>query len=282
LGDHQLCGSLCSDAAAAIWSTFKQDEDHWMRFLIHDFNLQSDRRCGRLCQRLIESEVYRVLSLMSLPQGRKLQQKLDEMESRLTEAFGSFNATEAQAAQDKILLTELSSLAIDVERQRAAYAKRASATEAYARIARERLRDLRQQKIMRFQSLSEFLDRRVEPALQTIKHSALRLEQLSLRLDRASDLLRTRVDITIEEQNTQLLHSLDQRAEAQMRMQETVEGLSVVAISYYLVGLCAYLLSGLKSMGLPLDKDIALLIAAPFIAVLVWMSVRKIRNAFKA
>ena len=280
LGDHQLCGAFCSDGAAAVWTSFQTDDAGWNRYLIHDLSLNSDRRCGRLCQRLVESEVYRILCLMSLEPARALQKQLDAFEQRLSHIISLLN-NPSKEQEDKHILEQLTGLAIDVEEARAHFAQRASASQAYGRIYRERLAELRQEKIPRFQLLSEFLKRRVDPALHSIEHSAQRLEQLSLRLDRSGVLLRTRVDITLEEQNTQLLHSLDKRAEAQLQLQETVEGLSVVAISYYLVGLCAYLLSGIKSLGTPINKDLALIIIAPIIVFLVYKSVRRIRAALQ-
>lgn len=285
LGDYQICGAYCSDRAAVVWTTFQHDDDGWIRFLIHDLELNSDRRCGRLCQHVIESEDYRVLSLMSLPHSKKLQKRLNQMENRLTQSIELLNQQHGQPddnSSDRSILHALNSLAIDVEHQRASFSKRASATDAYARIMHDRLDHLNQDRIPRFQSLSEFLLRRVHPPLHSIRHNARRLDHLSLRLDRACDLLRTRVNITLEEQNTQLLHSLDQRAQAQLHLQETVEGLSVVAISYYTLGLCAYFTGGLKELGLPVNKNLSLLLLLPLVIGFAWYSIHTIRNSFKS
>src|SRR3546814_8262212 len=84
------------------------------------------------------------------------------------------------------------------------------------------------------------MDRRLAPAMRTCESAAGRLETLASRVGRASNLLRTRVDIELEAQNRDVLMSMNRRARLQLRLQETVEGLSVVAISYYVVGLVGY------------------------------------------
>ena len=76
--------------------------------------------------------------------------------------------------------------------------------------------------------------------MRTVASAEDRLRAMIERTRRAADLLRTRVDVERSAQNQALLERMDRRADLQLRLQHTVEGLSVVAISYYAVGLIGY------------------------------------------
>jgi len=124
----------------------------------------------------------------------------------------------------------------------------------------------------------EFMEQRLSPAMATCDSVNCNLELLSTRVARASALLRTRVDITMEGQTRDLLSSMDKRAKLQLRMQETVEGLSVVVLSYYLLGMVGYALKALKSAGIPLNVEISTGIAIPIVLGIVFVSVRRLRR----
>jgi uncharacterized membrane-anchored protein len=113
--------------------------------------------------------------------------------------------------------------------------------------------------------------------MRTCRIVAERQAILSEKLTRATNLLRTRVDVAIEQQNTKLLNAMNERASTQLRLQQTVEGLSVAAISYYVVGLLGYVFKAAKEAGLPLDPNIAMGAAVPLSLFLVWWMVRRIR-----
>ncbi len=70
---------------------------------------------------------------------------------------------------------------------------------------------------------------------------------------------------------------MDRRADLQLRLQKTVEGLSVVAISYYAVNLVSYIAYPLaKSAGVSKEMLTAALVL-PVVA-LVWWAVHRIRR----
>ena len=77
-----------------------------------------------------------------------------------------------------------------------------------------------------------------------------------------------------------LLVSMNRRARLQLRLQRTVEGLSVAAVSYYVVGLLYYLFQGAEEAGLLLDATIAAAAAVPPVVVVIWWLVRRIRRKF--
>ena len=80
-----------------------------------------------------------------------------------------------------------------------------------------------------------------------------RLAAAAERIDRASNLLRTRVEIEREAQNQLLLGAMNRRAKLQLRLQQTVEGLSVVAISYYAIAVLGYVFKGMETLGLNIN-----------------------------
>jgi uncharacterized membrane-anchored protein len=84
-----------------------------------------------------------------------------------------------------------------------------------------------------------------------------------------------------ERQNRQLLASMDRRARLQLRLQETVEGLSIAAITYYVVGLVGYAAKALKAAGTPVDAELASGIAIPIVAVLAALGVRYVRRTIR-
>ena len=142
--------------------------------------------------------------------------------------------------------------------------------------------ELRETRIAGMQTLQEFMDRRLSPAMATCASVAGRQSELSARIARASQLLRTRVDVALERQNQALLASMDRRARLQLRLQQTVEGLSVAAITYYVVGLVGYLAKGAKALRLPVEPDVAVAVAIPLVALAAWGLMRRVRRHFEA
>jgi uncharacterized membrane-anchored protein len=137
---------------------------------------------------------------------------------------------------------------------------------------------LREEQVDGYQTIGEFLDRRLGPAMRTCASVSERLADLSRRATRAANLLRTRVDFALERQNQNLLHSMDRRAKLQLRLQQTVEGLSVAAITYYVVGLVNYAAKALKDAGLPVNPTLATGVSIPIIVALLWFGLQRARK----
>jgi uncharacterized membrane-anchored protein len=155
---------------------------------------------------------------------------------------------------------------------------RFGAADAYYKLVERRISALREQRIQGIQTFGEFIAVRLEPALNTCQTSANRLSALSERIANAGQLLRTRVDISLERQNQKLLASMNRRAQLQLRLQETVEGLSVVAISYYSLGLLGYAAKALKSFGWEINPEKLTGVAIPAVLLIVTLGVRHIRK----
>ncbi len=178
------------------------------------------------------------------------------------------------------LLAELTDLAAEIEDVSARTTYRFDASRAYYGMVRQRLVQLRPQRIEGLQTIADFLEARLAPAIATCEAIQQRQTDLAERATRLTNLLRARVDVSLQEQNRQLLESMDHRAHLQLRLQETVEGLSVIAIGYYGVGLIGYVLKGLEHGGTPIDATLGMGIAVPAIVGFAWLGLRWVKKGF--
>ena len=176
------------------------------------------------------------------------------------------------------MLDDLLGISAELESMIVKSSFRFGATGAYETIVNQRIGILREQRFDGRQTFGEFMMRRFDPAMRTVKSTERRLSQMSDRAARAADLLRTRVDVERSAQNQALLESMDRRADTQLRLQRTVEGLSVVAISYYAVNLALYVL-GPAEEALGVGKAVMAALVTPVIVLLVWLMVSRIRKA---
>lgn len=276
-GGNQLIGAKVLGGAGEVWTDFRLHADGFGRALVLDQGL-SRGQIGRLLQRLVEIETYRMMALLAFPVARHAFFEVTRMDAGLATIVTEL-ADPAAKQNDRALLDRLTALAAEAERLDAGTSFRLSAARAYYDIVTRRIAELREDRIPGTQTMGEFMDRRLAPAMRTCESAAERQQLLARRAARAGDLLRTRVDIALEEKNRDLLNSMNRRAKLQLRMQETVEGLSVVAISYYALGLVLYAAKGLKAAGLHVDPDMAALASLPIILGAVAVGVRRLRRA---
>lgn len=264
-----------------IMTDFNFHADGYSRFLVQDSS-NNPNRLGRLIQRLIDIETYRTLALMSWPLAKSAGQEIgviDEELRKLVQEIGSEENGNAGPEDQARLLSELTALAVRAETVGAETNFRFSAAKAYYSIVSSRLEELREERIEGNQRLSSFIERRLGPAIRSFQAILDRQNSTSARIARASSLLRTRVDVELERQNQDLLASMDRRSELQLRLQQTVEGLSVAAVSYYCIGILSWLLKGLPKKVLPVDPATITTAAAPFIILTIWLMVRRIRKS---
>jgi uncharacterized membrane-anchored protein len=276
---HTVVGAAIADGAAQVYTDFQLYGDGCTHLLVFDHGL-GERSAGRTLQRLFEIEAYRMLALLALPIARRQAPRVAAIEdalSLLTDGIAR------DAGDDEALLQELTRLAAEVESGIAASQFRFGACEAYHGLVLRRIVELREVRLPPgFQTIDEFMGRRLTPAVATCATVSQRLRDLAERVAQASALLSTRVDIARERQNQKLLASMDLRARQQLRLQQTVEGLSVAAIVYYVAGLVGYGAKALHAAGLRVEPEIAVGAAIPFIAVLVVWAVRRARRHIDA
>ncbi|MFN3076315.1 MAG: DUF3422 family protein [Alphaproteobacteria bacterium] len=284
--DGLVVGSGVSGGAAQVWTDFQIRDDGFSRVLIHNLGLTTGQT-GRLVQRLLEIETYRMMALLALPLARETSRSLDVIEQRVAGIVAELaevgrrdlSGERDRSDEDRRRLGNLSLLAAETERLTNTGGYRFDAAAAYHAIVRRRIEALREVRLPGVQTIAEFMERRLSPAMQTCEAVARRQVELSRRVARAGDLLRTRVNIMLEENNRDLLRSMNRRAALQLRLQEAVEGLSVVAISYYALALLGYAIQGLESLGLlPVEMETAQAVAMPVVVVAAVLSLRRLRH----
>ena len=274
-GDATVVGARVSDGSAIALTDFRMDEEGCTRFVVFDVSL-TGRQAGRLVQRLLEIETYRMMALLAFPVARESSAALGDAERRLVSITERMVAM--RPSDEGALLDDLMHLAAEVEERDAATRFRFGAAQAYHGLVVQRIAELREERLPGVQTLEEFMVRRLAPAMATCTSAARRQEELSARIARAGQLLRTKVEVALERQNQSLLESMNRRARLQLRLQQTVEGLSIAAITYYAAGLTGYLAKAAKSLGVPVDADVAVAVAIPLIALGLWLALRRIRR----
>jgi uncharacterized membrane-anchored protein len=269
---------VCCDlqgGEARLWSNFRLHADGLGRLLLQDRSLQGKGDPARLIQRLQELGNYRNLALLGLPLAQQLAPQLTAMEQRLA-AISS--AIAASAASDEVLMRQVSQLAAELTELTTAAGFRMSATRAYAQLVSDRLAAMAVVRRAGFQSLTDFTERRLTPAVRTCNSVWQRAQQLAEHTSWAGSLLRMRVETALERQNAALLASMDKRTAMQLRLQQAVEGLSVIAISYYAVAMFGYLLKGLSHWLPKLDASVATGLAAPLMLLITWLLMRRLHH----
>jgi uncharacterized membrane-anchored protein len=261
------------DGAAIVAGDFRIDPAGHMRFAVFVQPGTPARRIGRIVQRLCEIETYRAMSMLGLVRSRQLTARLNTLDPKLSAMVSGLDRAEGSP---EALLHELLAIAAELESLAVQFQFRFGATGAYEAIVNDRVEILREQRIEGRQTFAEFMRRRYDPAMRTVKSAEGRLRSMAERAARAAELLRTRVDVERSAQNQKLLESMDRRAGLQLRLQRTVEGLSLVAISYYAVSLAAYFVAPVAEIW-HLPKTAVTAGLVPLVMLGAWLVLRRIR-----
>ncbi|MBO9413860.1 MULTISPECIES: DUF3422 domain-containing protein [unclassified Ruegeria] len=270
---ESLAVSRMLDNTAICASDFRIDPAGHMRFALFISKGTGQRRIGRIIQRMCEIETYKAMSMLGFARVKELTPRIGELDGKLTTLMRQMTGNSAHPDE---LLPDLLHTSTQLETLSAQCSFRFGATGAYEAIVNQRIEVLREERFEGRQSFADFMMRRYDPAMRTVKSTERRLQALSDRAIRAGELLRTRVDVERSAQNQALLESMDRRADLALRLQHTVEGLSVVAISYYAVSLASYLLYPLTKAGI--SKGMLTAAVTVPVVLAVWVAVRRIRK----
>ncbi|ATG35078.1 MULTISPECIES: DUF3422 family protein [Phaeobacter] len=262
------------DDSCVVAGDFRIDPAGHMRFAVFPNTETGAQRIGRVVQRLCEIETYRAMSMLGFSRARGLSPTIGALDTHLSEMMVEMTGDRMPAEQT---LSQLLIVSAELEAMAAQAAFRFGATGAYDALVNQRIALLREARFEGYQTFAEFMLRRFEPAMRTVKSTEGRLATLADRARRAGELLRTRVDVERSAQNQALLESMDRRADMALRLQHTVEGLSVVAISYYAVSLASYALYPLAAV-LGLSKGMMTAALTLPVVLMVWLAVRQIRK----
>ena len=270
-----------------VWTDFLIQADGFSRFIVKDHDFL-DQQAGRIVQRLLEIETYRMMALLGLPHAQKaapvlavIENELVKLTAAMTLSGGSASDTsqmEIDTESEQILLRQIIDLAARIEKLSMENNYRFSASKAYFRLVQSRIEELREIRVEGVPTIGEFMERRLAPAMNTCEAIVRRQETLADRIAHTNDLLRTRVGIVQEQQNRKILQSMNTRAAQQFRLQQAVEGLSVAAITYYVAGLFQYAVKGLKAVGMQINPDLVTGMLIPVIAAAVWFGLRRLHQ----
>lgn len=270
---ESLAVSRVSEGEAVIAGDFRIDAGGTTRFALLCRPDIGARRLGRIVQRLLEVEIYKSMAMLTLPLAREVAAAVARLDRELSDSVSGMAEV---SGRDPETLDRLLKIAAELELLASDTAFRFGAAGAYEAIVTQRIQVMREERISGRQLFGEFMLRRFDPAMRTCRSAKARLDELSDRAGRAANLLRTRVDVANQAQNVEVLRAMDRRAALQLRLQETVEGLSVVAISYYGVGLLAGVVAPVAE-GLGLSRTVVVAGLTLPVVLLVWYLVRRIR-----
>ncbi len=260
--------------SAMIVGDFRIDSAGHLRFLVSVTPDIGDKDVGRIVQSLCEIETYKSMSMLGFSRVRHMSARMGHIDDQLGHLMKEMTSGK-DIAEDT--LNELLEVSAELESMAVDTSFRFGATSAYVKIVDQRITSLREERFAGRQTFAEFMTRRFVPAMRTVEATQKRLGTMADRAMRASDLLRTRVDVTRSAQNQVLLENMDKRADLQLRLQKTVEGLSVVAISYYAVSLLGYVLFPL-SAPLGVSKVVITAAITPAVIIGVWWLIRRVRK----
>jgi uncharacterized membrane-anchored protein len=272
-----VVGGALAEGRGWAYTDFRIREDGFTHFLILSRSDMGVGQSGRMVQRLLEIETYRMMALTAFPLARESLPELAAMESELGRIVERIAG--ATTADETKLLDDLTNLAAHVERLQNDTSFRFEASEAYDALVKRRIAELREVRIPGLQTIEEFMQRRLAPAMATCRSTSQRIGHLAARVARASALLRTRVDIAREQQNQLILAAMNRRSRLQLKLQQAVEGLSVVVITYYGSSLVAVIAKALKGAGVPVNAELAAAVSIPFFAIAVFLAARGVRRS---
>lgn len=267
---------VCCDinAGLRVWSDFGILEDGYGRLLVTAGDIEDGER-GRIIQRVQELGNYRNLALLGFPTVQKYGPQVDKLEQRLSEHAKRVALADED---DETLVNQLADLSSELEVIRSATSFRLSATAAYAEVAADRLAALDIKHVANYQSLTDFNERRLVPASRTCSVFRQRLSHIAERISGVMHTLDVRIDIRIKAQNLGVMQSMERSTQLQLRLQTLVEGLSVIAAAYYLIGLIAYVAKGIAALPSGPSSEIFIGAITLPIILLIFLFVQRLRH----
>ena len=270
-------GAYVLEKQAAVFTDFDLDLKGFSRFIVANHSL-NDSTVGRVVTRLLEMENYRIMALIPLEVARQVSRKLTGMDAHLANLLNQLTQTSDEPVQ-RDLLAQLLDIAKQIEHYRNQLSSRFNASQAYYELVQFSYNKLYEENYGTLQRLQTFIERRLGPAIRTCNAVKLRLEDISQRVDRIAELLQTEINLQIQVQNTAMLSGMHQSTRMQLKMQKTVESISIVALTYYALGVLGYLIAGI----IPSEYKTAIMTALVLpIAGLIWYMQRKVIHQLHA
>jgi uncharacterized membrane-anchored protein len=273
---HDSVGAILLNDAARVFTDLRPDPDRMTHYLLV-MSGKDDQLAGRLALSVLEIETYRLMALLAFPLAGEATGLLGRIEEEAG-MLASQLSYAADADTDRALLARLATLAGETEVLSARTSFRFGAATAYHQIVLDRIETIQESRIAGLQTLGEFMERRLAPAMRTCDTVARRQQAAIERIARTEQMLNTRVEVATEATNAALLASMDKRADEQLRLQRAVEGFSVFAIAYYALSLLSYVFKAIEKHAPGFDASVALSVLAPVILLTAWAAMRRYRK----
>ena len=267
------CASQLENGLADGFFDFKVAEDGHTKIAL-DFAPDSDvRDVGRIALQVVEIETYRSFAAIGLKRARAAQAQLADIAARVPPSISAAGSADGERFE---LLSQLTGELEDVWRRTSF---RFAACTAYWDLVTARLTSLQEQAYDSRITIGGFLERRLQPAIATYQSTERRRHDLAEQIAAMTGLLQTRIELDMQQQNADLLASLNHSAARQLRLQHTVEGVSTVAISYYLVNLLRAPADWVLARQPALDPLIVNMALVAITVPLVWLTIRRLLRA---
>ena len=267
------CASQLENGLADGFFDFKVAEDGHTKIAL-DFAPDSDvRDVGRIALQVVEIETYRSFAAIGLNRARAAQAQLADIAARVPPSISAAGSADGERFE---LLSQLTGELEDVWRRTSF---RFAACTAYWDLVTARLASLQEQAYDSRITIGGFLERRLQPAIATYQSTERRRHDLAEQIAAMTGLLQTRIELDMQQQNADLLASLNHSAARQLRLQHTVEGVSTVAISYYLVNLLRAPAAWVLARQPALDPLIVNMALVAITVPLVWLTIRRLLRA---
>ena len=309
--DGLVTGCAVDGGRFHVYSDWRTHSDGFGRIIVHgmpdDHTPNRRTAAGKVLQRLIDLDKYRALTLLALPFAqRKVMPRIDTLHRELqtvtsamagnasaeTEQSTSARDTPSDTVQcygllqadelgsQRALLDRLCSLSAESLKLNSMSSYRFSASAAYARIVSDRIEFMQMERLDGVPSMATYIDGALHPAVRTCDAVAARLDRLRVQISAQADLLRTSLTVQQQAQSTKELEALQANSRTQLLLQESVEGLSVVAITYYTVGVVGYMAKGAQALGyLPVPVEVALGMSVPVVGAAVFVGLERMKAA---
>lgn len=259
-----------------IMTNYRPDKRNRERYLVTTGNeaVLMDR-IEQVVENIGQTENYYHLLLLPLPDYFTKLNTVGIIEKRVAERTERITATmETAAGEDmEVWLKDLTSELSQIHNLNERLRHRFSATFHYDKLYNRALDDWHAEPLEHYEPLRNVLNRKTEMITDDYHRLIQRVDASEKSIADLISVLRTRIDLILQRQNLEMLEGMHATAKHQVKLQETVEGLSIIVISYYLTGLAGYVFKAMeKAWGLnsSLATGIFVPIAILFSLFMTW------------
>ncbi|MGE3152887.1 MAG: DUF3422 family protein [Nitrospiraceae bacterium] len=269
-----LYGSRILDEETSLITSFAHDEHDRERYFV---SVASPRSRHSSVQEVVDAivriETYYHLLLMQKPlfsaavdQVYRFEQVHLKQREIITTRIGGADSLTLQR-----WLNALTEDLLKTNRLAGRLHSEFSGSVPYDRIVHTTITALGEQTLSTYRPISDYVLSGITGVAEGYQQLLKRIDTLRSGFEGIISIIRARVDLMLEAQNLTLLRSVDKTTKSQVMLQNTVEGLSVIVIAYYLSGLAGYLFKGLSEVGWLRNASVASAVFVPIAVGLAFL-----------